>query len=437
MALPNNPLIPDVIGDAVCSTPVVGQACRADDLPAAVAGSVGSNVLDSISQKFAEGFTEVMTSVTTFWVDTDSANLPQQGGPARDLQDDLSFFVAAAAVAGLLIAAMRMALGRSGAAAEDAAKGLVRLVLVSALTVPGIAYGAKAGDEFSTWILNRASDNDIEGQFTKLGALGATPLGVALTLILALLGMIAGVVQLMLMYARLGVLIILAGILPVTAAASTTPQGKAAFDRTMSWMIAFLLYKPVAAIVYAGAIYAVKDGQQTADQIAGVFLLIMAVLALPALLRVTAPVLSNVASGNNEPGPAAFGTLATGAVAVSAWGKRLGVTGTQNPTGAGQAGGGGAGPGAGGGGGRPGPPGVRGPIGPSGGGGGGGAAAPAKAGGAMAATRGGGGAAAGAGAAGGAIGAAVAVGAESVGKAGGAIRRGVRDVTGASGSREA
>ena len=49
-------------------------------------------------------------------------------------------------------------------------------------------------------------------------------------------------------------LILLLGVLPIAAAATNTEMGRGWFKQIIAWLLAFILYKPVAAIVYATAI---------------------------------------------------------------------------------------------------------------------------------------------------------------------------------------
>ena len=55
------------------------------------------------------------------------------------------------------------------------------------------------------------------------------------------------------MVVRSGMLVILAGILPTTAAFTNTEMGRQWFQKAVGWTIAFILYKPAAAIVYSVA----------------------------------------------------------------------------------------------------------------------------------------------------------------------------------------
>ena len=67
------------------------------------------------------------------------------------------------------------------------------------------------------------------------------------------------------------------------------PQG-------LAWLIAFALYKPAAAIVYAVA-FDLAGQQGALALLDGVMMLVLAILALPALLRFVVPATSALAGG--------------------------------------------------------------------------------------------------------------------------------------------
>ena len=61
---------------------------------------------------------------------------------------------------------------------------------------------------------------------------------------------IVAVVQIILMLARGGMLVVLTGILPLSAAAAMSGEsGKGWFNKNVAWLVAFILYKPAAAIM--------------------------------------------------------------------------------------------------------------------------------------------------------------------------------------------
>ena len=94
------------------------------------------------------------------------------------------------------------------------------------------------------------------------------------------------------------------GILPLAAAMSNTEMGMHWFKKAWAWLIAFALYKPAAAVVYAVAF--VLPGQQGINALmSGIMMLVLAVLALPALLRFVVPATAAVAGGGGMAGLAA------------------------------------------------------------------------------------------------------------------------------------
>ena len=121
------------------------------------------------------------------------------------------------------------------------------------------------------------------------------------------------------MVVRSGMLVILAGILPTTAAFTNTEMGRQWFQKAVGWTIAFILYKPAAAIVYSVAFLLMghnsgKDG--LIGSITGFTLMIVALFALPALMRFVTPMVGAVASGGGAGAGAAVGAMATGAVSM-------------------------------------------------------------------------------------------------------------------------
>lgn len=103
-----------------------------------------------------------------------------------------------------------------------------------------------------------------------------------------------------------------------TAAFTNTELGRQWFQKAMGWTIAFILYKPAAAIVYAVAFQLMGSFSGTGaliGSITGFALMIVALLALPALMRFVTPMVGAVASGSGG-GAAAAGAMATGAVSM-------------------------------------------------------------------------------------------------------------------------
>ncbi|MFC7650610.1 hypothetical protein ACFQX6_67350 [Streptosporangium lutulentum] len=273
----------------------------------------------------------------------------QGSGPVQFLTTHTQWYVAAVAVFGLLIAAGRLAIQRRAEPAVSALTGLVVLVVVSAVGAAMVMAASQAADSYSSWILDQASQGEGSWsatitRYTSLTgmAAGSTTLGKALpgplTLVLALLGLITGLVQIVLMLIRTAMLGLLTGLLPLVASMASTEQGRALGRKAGGWLVAYLLYKPVAATIYAYAISALDEPNDEITKLSGFVMIILAVVALPALMRFITPLVSATTAGGAG-GVAAVGmAVATGARMVPSLGGRgrsggAGATGTPGPSG--------------------------------------------------------------------------------------------------------
>lgn len=370
-------------------------------------------------------------------------------GAVEFLQASLWRYMAIGALAGVLIGAVRMAWEQRAEPGKDTLKGVLTLVVVAGAGVTVVSLLVETADSFSSWILERAVECDIgtdapcfgENLMLLFGAGGVASGGLApiLMIVAGLFAILASLVQILLMVIRGGLLVVLTGVLPLAASFTNTEMGRTWFRKCVAWLIAFILYKPAAAIVYAAAFQLVgtdvfeDDGTGLLAMATGLALMLISLVALPALLRFVTPMVGAMAGGaaGGAAGAMAMSALPTGAAAIG----RLGGGGggaqaTPTATGATSAGGGGGGdtqgPGgasaAAGGSGASGPSGTQGVSGSAGTGGSAqqpmpvGAGAGAQGGGAAAGAGAGGGAAAGAGAgaaaAGGPAGAAASVAAK-------------------------
>ena len=116
-------------------------------------------------------------------------------------------------------------------------------------------------------------------------------------------------------------------------------------DKYLSWLLAFILYKPAAATVYAAAFWLIGEGKDLMSIFTGMVAFCMAVVALPALMRLITPAVSAVTSGGSgmaAAGVSAGGQLASGAMQLAQQAKPSGGggdsgTGGGAPTGSGSA----------------------------------------------------------------------------------------------------
>ncbi len=373
-AAPGVPAPDPVVG---CGT--LDFTCRAGE---AVAGALTDGFAVA-ARAVGDAVGSVLTSVSTMWIDIGTPNLSSNGGQPSDtvafLQGSLFWYMSAAAVLAVTIGGARMAWERRSQPGTDVLRALVTLAVVSGSGLAVIGLAVAAADSFAQWIIGESTVGTDFGQ--NLGAYLLSPLvtptaagdaqPALLVIFLGVAGIITSVVQIILMIVRSGMLVILAGIFPLAASFTTFETGRTWFRRCVAWLLAFILYKPAAAIVYATAfrlagadVFGARGG--LLDVLVGLTMMVLAILALPALMRFVTPLVATLSSGGGGGATAAMGALAalpTGAALLRGGGRGgtgpTGASGPGGPAGPGPAGAGPAGASSGGpgaaGGPRPGP----------------------------------------------------------------------------------
>lgn len=404
--------------------------CQAKEGAGNAVADGATGALQIMASSVNEAVGAALASLGTAWVQIPTPNLTDSGAGAETvafLRDSVGWYVAALAVLAVVVGGTRLAWEQRGAPLLELVKALGTLVLVSGASITGIGLAVVAADGFSTWIIERSvSGTNFGENLARL--LAMNPQGNAvLAIVLGVAAIFATFAQIMLVVARAGMLVILTGLLPLTAAFTTTETGRTWFRRALGWTLAFILYKPAAAVVYATA-FRLAGGDAfgddgLVDMLVGLVLMVLALFALPALLRFVTPLVSATAGsgGGGALGAAALASLPTGAMAL---GGRRGPAGAATTAGAGPSGGGGQAGSASG----AGPSGGAGPASGAGAAGASGSAGAASA----------GGAAAGSAAAGGVAGAAVGAGVQVVQAGLGAVKSTAENASnqeGPSGSR--
>ncbi|MFK0042397.1 hypothetical protein ACIQTW_21385, partial [Paenarthrobacter sp. NPDC090517] len=215
------------------------------------------SALEQVAQGVTEAFGKAVAWLGTFWVNVDTPPLISAGtkssAEVEFLQGHLWFWTLSLAVLAILVGAGRMIWEQRGEPLRQVAVGLVRFILVSAGGVAAIQLLVTASDGLAKWLIDEATAG--AGFGTNLAAMInlSGNIGVILVIVLGLLAVIISLIQLVLMVFRSGLLVVLAGIFPTTAAFTNTEMGRQWFQRCVGWIIAFVLYKPAAALIYATA----------------------------------------------------------------------------------------------------------------------------------------------------------------------------------------
>jgi len=306
---------------------LISPACIvAGKIAGAVAGTAASGALNGIAAAIESGITWMVTQTSTWWVQLPSPDL--SGEPAvGQLQHWMLPLTVAVAVLGLIIAGGKMALTRRANPLIDVGSGLA---VISATTAVGVLLPTlllKAGDAWSTWVLQESTG----GQFTQrlvnvLTLAGSTP---AVIVVLGIVAIIISAIQAVLMLFRQGALVVLAGVLPLAAAGMLTPATRRWFPRVTGWMLALIFYKPAAAAVYATAFIMIGTGKDPRTVLMGFTMVFLSLLALPVLMRFFTWTTGHVADSSG--GGGFLQTALQGAVAVGALRGMSGGAGGSGP----------------------------------------------------------------------------------------------------------
>lgn len=307
--------------------------CMGEQRLGNVAAGIADDAISNLAKAIMEGMSQMVTTLSTFWISMPTVNLASQDGSTPSpvvsaVNSELMPWTLTLAVLAVILGGIRMIWEQRGAPLKDLLRSLLTLSLVSGLGLGVISILVIAADAFSAAIIERSTDGKGFAQsMSVLVMTGQTDVGVFILIIMGLIGLIASLVQIVLMVVRSGMLVILAGILPTTAAFTNTEMGRQWFQKAVGWTIAFILYKPAAAIVYSVAFLLMGNtsGQDAlVGSITGFTLMIVALFALPALMRFVTPMVGAVASGSGAAAGAAVGAMATGAVSLGRGGSGRG-----------------------------------------------------------------------------------------------------------------
>ena len=299
-----------------CNT-LIEPACRAaGHLLQTVTGAAAGGVLGGIALAVMAGVKWIVADTATWWVQIPSPNLAAEPAVTR-IQQWLLPITAAVAVGGVVAAGVRMALTRRANPLLDVTGGLLTIAAASTLGTAAITLLLKAGDAWSTWILQVSTGGHFTQRMDLVLQLGGGA-AAAVVLVFGLIAIVMSLIQAILMLFRQAALLILAGVLPLAAAGSIAPMTRAWVRKVTAWTLALICYKPAAAAVYATAFTMVGSGHSPRTALMGFVMMLLSVLMLPALMKfftwTTGTIGSSGGGGGQLLGAATMGAIALGAV---------------------------------------------------------------------------------------------------------------------------
>lgn len=313
--------------------------------------------INSLFHGVTDSLGDLAKSLGSFWVNTPSIPLTGEDNAVTFIRDTTLWYVGVLMVISVLIAAGQMMWTRKGQPLTDLLASLLKFAIINAASVSGVTMLLDSGDKFSAWIIKQSTDEGFDKALSTLIGpevfKSGITVGIAIfAIVMGIIAIIVAVIQIGLLIVRSAMALILVGTLPLAFSATNTSWGKQWSQKHVSWLIAFILYKPVASIVYAAAFKVFgsvgkvdgDDGQRMMYFISGLVLMIAALFALPAMMRLIVPAVGAAAGAGAMFAGAAVGSAASGAVN---FGSRMRGVGRG---GGGAGGGGGAAAGGGGGG---------------------------------------------------------------------------------------
>ncbi|MBX6752483.1 MAG: hypothetical protein IRY85_22945, partial [Micromonosporaceae bacterium] len=223
---------------------------------------------------------------------------------------------------GTLWQGFRMVISRRGEPLIRVVKAFIVTAAAGGLATAGTAALLSAGDRYSCWVLGealRGVDSDdpneliVNGRCASDQAIQAvldsqvvdrladvlrvpavfmitSGPGLILGTLLNLFVLAATFAQIFLLVIRGGSLVIVVGVLQLAAAGKITQTTSSWTGRAVGWVLALVFYKPAAATVYATALLLIDDAgndshAQISNFIMGLTMLLLALFAMPALMR--------------------------------------------------------------------------------------------------------------------------------------------------------
>lgn len=273
-----------------------------------VAGAVTSTVMGPMAKEMMDSFDSFLKDFMTSWLGP-GLLVDLDGVSVNWFKTSVNTITVTLMVVGLVFAGIRIMLESRSAPFKEAAKSFFQVIFVVTASTVLINALILGGDAYSKWILDE-SGTGVDPFGIQSAVLLANP---GLALIVGLVGIFAVLLQWLIMLGRNATLPLLVAFWPTAAAANLVSAKTDMFGKVTGWIIAFIIYKPMAATIYAFA-WKLKSGSDgIAGVLNGVVLIVLAILTLPALLRLIAP--TTAALGNASGGSMAVGA---GAAVISA-----------------------------------------------------------------------------------------------------------------------
>ncbi|WP_141212313.1 hypothetical protein [Enemella evansiae] len=254
--------------------------------------------------------------------------------PLRSMQKDFDPIIGGLMVLAILIGCARVSIEMRADGLLAVLRAIATTIVVAGLLAVVVQVVLAITDSLTVSIMASAPGPNDPGlqNVAAMGEVLKSPqfagIGLIAVLVIGLLVMFAAAAQIALMVFRMAVIPALVVFAPVAAATSSTQVGAQWLKKSLMYLLAFVIYKPVAAATYvlglrllsfSGSTEQLKGPQgevwAITQVIAAGTLMLLTVALLPVLLKFLVPV-AGAGMSSMFSGAAVAGGVAAGAVAV-------------------------------------------------------------------------------------------------------------------------
>jgi hypothetical protein len=176
-----------------------------------------------------------------------------------------------------------MTLSRKRDPALNVGVGLVRYFVVATVGLVALAGAVKAADDFAVWVVGQTMvDFSTRMKAVLTPEVITNPFSL---LVMGGLGYLFGAVQWVLGFIRQAGILVLAALLPLAASGSINESTKPWLNRMLPWLLTLVLYRPMAALIYMIGFTFLGTGNDVTTVMTGLMVLVLAVVAMPAMMR--------------------------------------------------------------------------------------------------------------------------------------------------------
>ncbi|GLX06789.1 hypothetical protein [Microbispora sp. NBRC 16548] len=292
---------------ACLTSPVIALACSSQTAAKKGLGDLAANTVNAtfvqpLADLIADAAQSLLNAFLKSWLDMSSMDLQQQGAlKLYGITLSIGWLIGACL---LMWQAIRTMVSGRGTPLLEAVTGLLITALVAAVGVTVTGMLMTGADEVSRWILGDLASNGVMSKELRAmlaRAPGAEPVAPWLTIQICVLLILVLIIQLLVLFLRNAALPILAILLPIAAAGqiggASTRQW---LPRMVTAVIAVVVYKPMVSLIIVAAVAQWRDSTAISGLLYGLLMFALSVIAMPALMKVFAPIGVAVTGGGGS-----------------------------------------------------------------------------------------------------------------------------------------